>query len=306
MRRRASLVSLLTLTCHIASAPRLEPTTSSANAVTAPPLRSTAILTASALSPATRKSRDPADLPGGAEPAANEPCPKEMALIESPQGPFCIDRWEASLRRSAHTAAPWPSNEPVDGVEAEVVAVSQPGVKPQGYISREQASRACQNASKRLCAIDEWLHACRGPRQTTYPYGSERRSGACNDRTMNPPDHPVVRLFNQFAKPDTDRATMWHLDWMNDPRLHELPDTVAPAGGHGECRNEYGVYDLVGNLHEWISDPEGTFVGGFFMDTIRNGEGCSYKTTAHDARYHDYSTGFRCCADVLVQESLTR
>jgi hypothetical protein len=28
-----------------------------------------------------------------------------------------------------------------------------------------------------------------------------------------------------------------------------------------------------------------------------NGDGCSYKTVAHDADYHDYSTGFRCCAD---------
>jgi sulfatase modifying factor 1 len=294
MHRRASLVSLLTLTCHIASAPGLEPA-APANAVTAPRSGSAAILTAPALPAATPTPGAHASPPRGPDPATNGRCPREMALIERPDGPFCIDRWEASLQRNARGSDPWPSNEPVDGVEAEVVAVSQPGVKPQGYISGAQASRACQNANKRLCTLDEWLHACRGPRQTTYPYGNERRSEACNDRTMNPPEHPVVRLFNQFAKPDTDRATMWHLDWMNDPRLHELPDTVASTGGHGECRNEYGVYDLVGNLHEWISDPEGTFVGGFFMDTIRNGEGCSYKTTAHDARYHDYSTGFRCC-----------
>jgi hypothetical protein len=38
-------------------------------------------------------------------------------------------------------------------------------------------------------------------------------------------------------------------------------------------------------------------MGGFFMDTHLNGEGCDYRTTAHDFSYHDYSTGFRCCAD---------
>jgi hypothetical protein len=31
------------------------------------------------------------------------------------------------------------------------------------------------------------------------------------------------------------------------------------------------------------------------MDTHKNGDGCFYKTTAHNTSYHDYSTGFRCC-----------
>ena len=61
--------------------------------------------------------------------------------------------------------------------------------------------------------------------------------------------------------------------------------------------NAYGVFDMVGNLHEWIDDPEGTFRGGFYMDTSRNGDGCSYETTAHNVQYHDYSTGFRCCME---------
>jgi hypothetical protein len=34
-----------------------------------------------------------------------------------------------------------------------------------------------------------------------------------------------------------------------------------------------------------------------FMDTRLNGEGCDYRTTAHDFGHHDYSIGFRCCAD---------
>jgi formylglycine-generating enzyme required for sulfatase activity len=226
-----------------------------------------------------------------------------MALVERPQGSFCIDRWEATLEVDDARGAPraWPSNRPLEGTNLRWIAVSRPNVKPQGYISGEQASAACENAQKRLCSIDEWLRTCRGPRGTTYPYGDERRPGVCNDRTLSPPPHPVVRLFEQFAPKDMDRAAMWHLSWMNDPRLHELPDSVAPTGAHSECRNEYGVYDLVGNVHEWIADAEGTFVGGFFMDTARNGEGCSYRTSAHNTRYHDYSTGFRCCADALLQ-----
>ena len=45
------------------------------------------------------------------------------------------------------------------------------------------------------------------------------------------------------------------------------------------------------------ADPAGTFRGGFYVDTVRNGDGCLYRTTAHDRGHWDYSTGFRCCAD---------
>jgi hypothetical protein len=53
---------------------------------------------------------------------------------------------------------------------------------------------------------------------------------------------------------------------------------------------------MVGNIHEWTDDA--SFRGGYYLDTQMNGEGCDYRTTAHSANYYDYSTGFRCCADV--------
>ena len=226
-------------------------------------------------------------------------CPAEMVEVPGESGSFCIDRYEAALelkgpgkRRSA-----WPSNEPVEGSETQVIAVSRGGQKPQGYISGEQAARACQNAGKRLCAPAEWKTACRGPEQTRYPYGNTRRAGVCNDRFGKPTGHPVTRLFNQTKMPGDRAAKMWSPEFMNDPRLHELPDTVSPTGSFAECTNGYGVFDMVGNLHEWVADPKGTFMGGFFMDTRLNGEGCEYRTTAHHFGYHDYSTGFRCCSD---------
>ena len=89
---------------------------------------------------------------------------------------------------------------------------------------------------------------------------------------------------------------MWY-DGMAHPLINQLPNTVTKTGERSGCTNEAGLFDMVGNLHEWIDDPEGTFRGGFFMDTIRNGEGCTYTTRAHDKTYYDYSTGFRCCKD---------
>lgn len=84
---------------------------------------------------------------------------------------------------------------------------------------------------------------------------------------------------------------------MNDPRLNQLHGSLARTGRFSRCRNSWRLYDMVGNLHEWIADPKGTFLGGYYLDTKINGEGCDYKTVAHNADYHDYSTGFRCCAD---------
>ena len=39
---------------------------------------------------------------------------------------------------------------------------------------------------------------------------------------------------------------------------------------------------MMGNLHEWTADPAGTFRGGYYVDTVINGNGCLYATTAHD------------------------
>ena len=227
------------------------------------------------------------------------PCPEDMAAIPGERGTFCVDRYEASIERTGAGGArtPWPSNQPVEDGDKDIVAVSRPHQKPQGYISGSQAAVACAKAGKRLCAPSEWKTACRGPQHTLYPYGDTRRANVCNDRFDKPTGHPVTRLFKMTKTRGDKQSKMWTPAFMNDPRLHELSDTVEPTGENPGCTNDYGVFDMVGNLHEWVADPKGTFMGGFFMDTRINGEGCDYRTTAHDFGYHDYSTGFRCCSD---------
>jgi formylglycine-generating enzyme required for sulfatase activity len=89
----------------------------------------------------------------------------------------------------------------------------------------------------------------------------------------------------------------WGAVELNDPRLNQLEGTVAKTGAFPGCVNDYGLYDMVGNLHEWTADTNGTFQGGFWLDTAQHGNGCAYRTIAHPYDYHDYSTGFRCCAD---------
>lgn len=230
-------------------------------------------------------------------------CPAEMALVTRVKAAYCIDRWEGTLDRVTKQArSPWPHNEEIDGREAELVAVSVKGRRPQGYISGIQAARVCEAAGKRLCSADEWVTACRGPKLTRYPYGNTRKPNVCNDRFKVLDNHPVPRLWKKAPTSD-DPIKMWHPSFMNDKRLLLFDLTTIETGSMEGCTNEYGVYDLVGNLHEWVSDAEGTFRGGFFMDTFQNGQGCDYRTTGHGFEYHDYSTGFRCCGDVEWQQS---
>jgi hypothetical protein len=214
-------------------------------------------------------------------------CPSGMASVD---GRFCIDRWEASLVEvlEGGDERPWSAFRPVDG--HVVRAVTQPGVPPQGYISAVQASDACKLAGKRLCRPMEWRTACVGSKPTRFGYGDKQVPRRCNDYGSS----PVIRTFGLNGM--THRG--WGWDKLNAPSLNQMSRTVAPTGAHEDCTNDFGVYDMVGNLHEWVADPKGAFYGGYFQDTTSQGEGCTYQTVAHSPRYHDYSTGFRCCADV--------
>jgi formylglycine-generating enzyme len=221
------------------------------------------------------------------EPVSGAACPPEMASVDNR---FCIDRWEGSLVEVLEdgSESPWPPFLAVESGRA-MRAVSRPQVYPQGYISGAQAASACAAAGKRLCAPVEWRAACVGPEQKKFGYGSERVAGRCNDEGRS----PMMRYYPNFMSPWAAVG----MKEMNDPRLNQLEGTLAPTGAHEACTNGYGVYDMVGNLHEWTSDPHGTFQGGYYLDTHRNGDGCMYRTVAHDFVYHDYSTGFRCCED---------
>jgi len=214
-------------------------------------------------------------------------CPAGMANVD---GRFCIDRWEDSLLEVLPNGDERPYD-PYTTVEGHVVrAVTASGVVPHGYISEVQAKAACARSGKRLCKPREWTKACMGPERTTFGYGNARVSGRCNDDGTS----PMISVM----KLRVDRPHEWTTDRMNDPRLNPAPHTLARTGAHAECTNGYGVYDMVGNLHEWVDDPDGTFQGGYYLDTHVNGDGCTYRTVAHGPWYHDYSTGFRCCADV--------
>jgi len=219
-------------------------------------------------------------------------CPTDMVMVGTG---FCVDVYEASLVQTLPDGSEqaWPYYEMLpEG--ARVRAVSSAGVFPQGYVSGLQARAACEASGKRLCKPDEWKTACMGPKKTMFPYGNTREVGRCNDNGKS-----AMHWFNPELDDKPEHRWMWGFGGnMTDPRLNQLEGTLTRTGERDGCTNEYGVHDMVGNLHEWVDDPEGTFQGGYYLDTHLNGDGCYYRTTAHPISHLDYSTGFRCCADV--------
>jgi formylglycine-generating enzyme len=243
-------------------------------------------------------------------------CPEEMVDVE---GRFCIDRYEASLvDRQGRALSPYypptsaqtrsnydtwqrkrltvgrasvrlmPVPEPpewqlTDSFEA--VARSVPDVVPHGYLSGATARDVCERANKRLCTTDEWQTACGGERRRRYPYGDEYVDGQCN---VNRSLHPARELHGD--------ASIGHFD----PRLNQVAAEGQPllrkTGETRTCTSAWGddaIYDMVGNLDEWVDEPGGRFLGGFYSrDTTR---GCDASVSSHAFSYYDYSLGTRCC-----------
>jgi formylglycine-generating enzyme required for sulfatase activity len=274
----------------------LKPTSSPVYAGAKPPVAPAHAKTASAPAPSEAPRQ-----------SANSGCPAEMARV----GSACVDRYEASLLRRSDDGSlvPHPNYaRPTGGV---FVAESKPGVRPQGYISQLEAANACENAGKRLCSLSEWYRACRGDKDTLFPYGATYVAGRCN---VNKP-HLLSILHGSDPR-------AWQYDaGFNDPELDQRDGFLAETGAYKDCVSSAGVYDLVGNLHEWVADRvdasmkdklpltsgiraklsvnqgKGVFMGGFFSTLNQHGEGCDFVTMAHEPGYHDYSTGFRCCKD---------
>jgi formylglycine-generating enzyme required for sulfatase activity len=169
--------------------------------------------------------------------------------------------------------------------EPSPMARNRRGDIPSGYLSADVAEAVCQRAGKRLCNEQEWATACRGQENRKFPYGDEYRHGVCN---VFRDTHPAQALHSD--------ASEGHLD----PRLNLVKEgdqaLLLPSGSAAECASHWGsdaVYDMVGNLDEWVQNGSGKFMGGFYARATR--EGCDASVSSHARSYFDYSLGTRCC-----------
>jgi hypothetical protein len=244
-------------------------------------------------------------------------CPPEMVDVA---GLACVDRWEMSLadRASGRFLSPYYHPNPALAQrdrrewsyrarqlgnqaaretplpdlpawqlapEIRIVAVSAPDRIPSAYLDLESAKLACENAGKRLCKDKEWQMACRSEHNTRHPYGEMLDSARCNLAARVSP---------------TDILHGKSIVGERDARLNLVEQggrtLLRPTGSLLGCASAWeddGIYDMEGNLDEWVDDPSGVFRGGFYGRETH--WGCDQHIDVHSPDYYDYSIGARCC-----------
>lgn len=174
---------------------------------------------------------------------------------------FCMDRFE------------WPG---------------EPGVLPRTLTSWNEAKALCEGVGKRLCTEDEFNFACEGEELRPFVYGYLRDPTICNF------DKPYRERTYNYAPWDECMATP------ACKAAFDALDQRAPTGSHPRCMSPEGVFDLNGNVNEWVMRPEQGFskrsgLKGGWWGPVRNR--CRPMTTFHGESDYGYEQGFRCCRD---------
>jgi thiol-disulfide isomerase/thioredoxin len=87
-----------------------------------------------------------------------------------------------------------------------------------------------------------------------------------------------------------------------EDKLTGKPDKTGALAG---CRTPEGVYDLSGNVYEWIgaTAEESAMMGGDFR-TKTSGT-CRRRAATYGAGYKNETIGFRCCAEAQIKDVAT-
>jgi hypothetical protein len=127
---------------------------------------------------------------------------------------------------------------------------NQQGTMPRVNVSFDEAQQLCQAQGKRLCTDQEWRFSCGGLEEYTYPYGWNFQQDFCNADPQSKPE---------------------------------------ASGLRSKCISKFGVYDMAGNVFEWVKGVDGkqSAMGGSMSkcQTVSPGGGGGPKP----------QTGLRCC-----------
>lgn len=138
------------------------------------------------------------------------------------------------------------------------------GAMPKGSVSFAEADKLCGELGKRLCSEEEWERACKGVSMVRYPYDNTFDPSACNAESNTGDDR-----------------------------------SVAPSGKFARCKSTYGVYDMSGNLAEWVYMKGGQRgVKGGYVNKPDWAVRCASRKIENPSKRSPFY-GFRCCADAL-------
>ena len=155
------------------------------------------------------------------------------------------------------------------------------GEVPMVSVSWEKAKELCRRTGKRLCREEEWEAACHGQERRSFAIGSRLLRSDCN-------------IYSDINK----------------------PPFVLPSGSFPNCRSPEGVFDLDGNVSEFVDAvyegpmldlPEAQeVVPPDVPRAMLRGGGpwpSAYGQSCFSRHWHPVSLtpwdddGFRCCSD---------
>lgn len=162
------------------------------------------------------------------------------------------------------------------------------GELPALLVSWTSAKKQCEALGKRLCTVDEFNFACEGEEMLPYTNGYVRDPQKCSiDKEYRKREKKLYPYEKCMSRPDCKA----HLEKL-DQRL--------PAGSMPECVSPFGVYDMNGNINEWVEIPGKEYpdrsgLKGGWWGPVRNR--CRPTVDFHHEDDYGYEEGFRCCAD---------
>ena len=215
------------------------------------------------------------------------PCPDDMVDM----GTVCIDRYEASRQDATETS---------EGVD-DSVATSRPGVlpwnvNPVGLADVQTFGLACTAAGKRMCTAEEWYAGCTGSQGNIYVFGNTFNRETCNC---------VDTFCDDFCEDNGISQEDCYLSSNCGYRCGEVGGTqfqclhLMPTGSFPDCVNEYGAYDISGNVWEIVPVTTDIDSRGFMVrGGAYNCAGASARLQCtYNAGWTALYAGFRCCKD---------
>ncbi len=133
---------------------------------------------------------------------------------------------------------------------------------PQTNVTYSQAQELCEGVGKRLCSLEMWQGACASNKKFRFPYGVEFKNEYCNS-------------YGNRGK-------------------------AAPSGDFFNCKSQFGIYDMSGNVWEWTdqSVSQGDQIvrvtsGGSWHDKQSRVD--CFSTQVRSPKDKFPFLGFRCC-----------
>ena len=204
--------------------------------------------------------------------------PDELPVHKVYLGAFFMDKYQVTVSQYVRFLEATPHDSP-----PEWTLMNKPTnqSRPVANVDWEDADAYCKWAGKRLATEAEWEKAARGTDGRVYPWGNE----------------PPTRFHANSGKEV----------WSNHSAL-------SPVGTFEEGKSPYGIYDMAGNVWEWVSDwydpeyyqtsppqnPSGPRRGSHKV--VRGGSWGSNGITdlrssdreIHVPSFRGFGTGFRC------------